>query len=142
MKISSAFEKSGVVGTILASMSCGFCFPFLASLGASLGIGFLSEFETFFIVTGIPVLAWFIIAMQLYAWYSHRNSFYLFFGLIGPVTILVLKHFFWVAEWRTDVYYVALGSMMLYSVFTILKPPHKSCAAKCGKDSVSLNGGH
>lgn len=121
------FEKSGVLGTIIASMSCGFCFPFLASLGASLGIGFLSKFEAFFIVTMIPLLAWFIIAMQIYAWINHRKYTYLLFGLLGPVTFLILKHFFWIEEWRTEVYYVALTSMVLYSVFTIFKPPVRTC---------------
>jgi len=129
MKLSSAFEKTGVVSTIFASMSCGFCFPFLASLGASMGIGFLSEFEAFFITTLIPILAWFIIAMQIYAWYKHRKNIYLFFGLIGPVTILILKYFFWVAEYRTEIYYLALASMLIYSVFTLFKPPVKSCCA-------------
>jgi mercuric ion transport protein len=129
MKISNFFEKTGVVSTIIASMSCGFCFPFLASLGASLGIGFLSEFEAFFIVTAIPVLAWFIVAMQIYAWTKHKKLIYLFFGLLGPITILILKHFFWIAEWRTDVYYLALTSMVLYSIFTIFKPPVKTCCA-------------
>jgi len=127
MKISDIFEKSGVIGTIVASMSCGFCFPFLASLGASLGIGFLSEFEAFFIVTLIPILAWFIIAMQLYAWSKHGKAPYLFFGLIGPVTLLILKHFFWMEPWRTEVYYLALASMLLYSIFTLVKPPLKTC---------------
>ncbi len=127
MKISDVFEKSGVLGTIVASMSCGFCFPFLASLGASLGIGFLSEFEAFFIVTLIPILAWFIIAMQLYAWSKHKKAIYLFFGLIGPVTLLILKHFFWMEPWRTEVYYMALASMLIYSVFTLFKPPVKTC---------------
>jgi len=77
MKLSSAFEKTGVVSTIFASMSCGFCFPFLASLGASMGIGFLSEFEAFFITTLIPILAWFIIAMQIYAWYKKKHLSFL-----------------------------------------------------------------
>ena len=129
MKVTDMFEKTGVLSTIVASMSCGFCFPFLASLGASLGIGFLSEFEAFFIVTMIPILAWFIIAMQVYAWLKHRKNIYLLFGLIGPVTILILKHFFWVAEWRTEVYYLALASMLLYSIFTLFKPPYKTCCA-------------
>jgi len=129
MKVSSVFEKTGVLSTILASMSCGFCFPFLASLGASLGIGFLSEFEAFFITTMIPVLAWFIIAMQFYAWYKHRKNIYLFFGLLGPVTILILKHFFWMAEYRTEIYYIALATMVIYSVFSIFKPPLKTCCA-------------
>ena len=129
MKVTDIFEKTGVLSTILASMSCGFCFPFLASLGASLGIGFLSEFEAFFIVTLIPILAWFIIAMQLYAWWNHRKLLYLFFGVIGPITILILKHFFWIEEWRTEVYYMALATMLLYSIFTLFKPPLKKCCA-------------
>ncbi len=33
MKVSDIFEKTGVLSTVVASMSCGFCFPFLASLG-------------------------------------------------------------------------------------------------------------
>ena len=137
MKISDMFEKTGVLSTVVASMSCGFCFPFLASLGASLGIGFLSEFETFFIVTAIPVLAWFIVAMQIYAWTKHKKNIYLFFGLLGPITILILKHFFWIAEWRTEVYYLALASMLIYSVFTLIKPPIKSCCMSANKSTVN-----
>jgi len=129
MKLSNIFEKTGVLSTVFASMSCGFCFPFLASLGASLGIGFLSEFEAFFITTLIPILAWFIIAMQIYAWNQHQKYTYLFFGIIGPITILILKHFFWMAEYRTEVYYLALANMLVYSIFTIFKPPLKSCCA-------------
>lgn len=129
MKLSNIFEKTGVLSTVFASMSCGFCFPFLASLGASLGIGFLSEFEAFFITTLIPILAWFIIAMQIYAWNQHKKYTYLFFGIIGPITILILKHFFWMAEYRTEVYYLALAIMLIYSIFTIFKPPLKSCCA-------------
>jgi mercuric ion transport protein len=136
MKVSDIFEKTGVLSTVVASMSCGFCFPFLASLGASLGIGFLSEFEAFFIVTAIPILAWFIIAMQIYVWIKHKKNIYLFFGLLGPITILILKHFFWIEEWRTEVYYLALASMLIYSVFTIVKPPIKACCATTTK-SVS-----
>ncbi len=129
MKIFNALQNTGVLSTVLASMSCGFCFPFLASLGASLGIGFLSEFEVFFITKLIPILAWFIIAMQFYAWYKHRKNTYLFFGLLGPVTILILKYFFWMTEYRTEIYYLALASMLIYSVFSIVKPPRKSCCA-------------
>ncbi len=137
MKVTDIFEKTGVLSTIVASMSCGFCFPFLASLGASLGIGFLSNFEAFFIVTLIPLMAWFIIAMQIYAWWNHRKYNYLFFGLLGPVTILILKQFFWMAPWRTEVYYMALASMLIYSVFTLFKPPMKTCCA--AKSSSTSN---
>ena len=130
MKLSSIFEKTGVLGTLTASMGCGFCFPFLASLGASLGIGFLSEFEGFFIQTLIPALAWFIIVMQIYSWFEHRRISYLLVGLFGPTTILILKYLFWMVSLRTEIYYTALAIMLLYSIFTIFKPPHKSCPSK------------
>ena len=103
MKIPDIFEKSGALGIIVASMSCGFLF--LASLGASLG------------------------SMQLYAWSKHKKVIYLFFGLTGSVTLLILKHFFWMEPWRTEVYYMALASMLIYSVFTMFKPPLKTCCA-------------
>ncbi|WP_022942995.1 MerC family mercury resistance protein [Psychromonas hadalis] len=130
MNFSNLFEKTGVLATITASMSCGFCFPLLASLGASLGIGFLSEYEGFFIQTLIPVLAGFIIAMQAYAYFNHKQHLYLFFGLIGPVTILILKYFFWMATYRTEIYYLALICMLCYSIFTLFKPPYPLCKIK------------
>lgn len=130
MKFTNIFERTGVLGTLIASMGCGFCFPFLASLGASLGIGFLSEFEGFFIQTLIPVLAWFIIIVQIYAWLKHRRINYLLIGLLGPATILILKYFFWTANLRTEIYYLALVIMLLYSIFTIFKPPRKACSSQ------------
>lgn len=130
MNFNNLFEKTGVVATITASMSCGFCFPSLASLGASLGTGFLSAYEVFFIQTLIPALAGFIIVLQVYAYVKHKRLIYLFFGLIGPVSILILKYFFWMASYRTEIYYLALSCMLAYSIFMLFKPPQTLCLLK------------
>ena len=55
--VSRLSEKVGSFGTIVAAMGCASCFPAIASLGASLGLGFLSQFEGLFINTLLPIFA-------------------------------------------------------------------------------------
>ncbi|PMU23868.1 mercury transporter MerC, partial [Pseudomonas sp. GP01-A8] len=42
-------DKAGVIGAIVTAMGCAACFPALASLGAAIGLGFLSQYESVFI---------------------------------------------------------------------------------------------
>ncbi|MBU2860839.1 Mercuric resistance protein MerC, partial [Acidithiobacillus ferrooxidans] len=43
--ITRIIDKIGIVGTIVGSFSCAMCFPAAASLGAAIGLGFLSQWE-------------------------------------------------------------------------------------------------
>jgi len=38
-------DKAGALGSVVSAMGCGVCFPAIASLGAAIGLGFLSEYE-------------------------------------------------------------------------------------------------
>lgn len=44
-------DKAGALGTIVSAMGCASCFPALASFGAAIGLGFLSQYEGLFITT-------------------------------------------------------------------------------------------
>jgi len=47
--LSQIGDKFGTVGAIHATMGCAMCFPALASIGAALGLGFLSQWKGLFI---------------------------------------------------------------------------------------------
>ena len=50
-------DKTGSSGVLVSAMGCSICFPAIASLGAALGLGFLSQWEGFFISTLFPLFA-------------------------------------------------------------------------------------
>ncbi|MBB0836897.1 hypothetical protein G7N11_25375 [Escherichia coli] len=42
-------DKTGALGSVVSAMGCAACFPALASFGAAIGLGFLSQYEGLFI---------------------------------------------------------------------------------------------
>lgn len=38
-------DKTGALGSVVSAMGCAACFPALASFGAAIGLGFLSQYE-------------------------------------------------------------------------------------------------
>jgi len=38
-------DKATALGAVMSAMGCAMCFPAIASLGAALGLGFLSRWE-------------------------------------------------------------------------------------------------
>ena len=42
---SSTGSGAGAIGAIVAAMGCANCFPAIAALGASLGLGWLDHYE-------------------------------------------------------------------------------------------------
>ena len=43
--------KTGALGSVVSAMGCAACFPAIASFGAAIGLGFLSQYEGLFTVT-------------------------------------------------------------------------------------------
>ncbi|OIQ88999.1 mercuric resistance protein MerC [mine drainage metagenome] len=41
--ITRVADKAGAAGAIVSAMGCALCFPALASLGAAIGLGFLTH---------------------------------------------------------------------------------------------------
>ncbi|MFT6907167.1 MAG: mercuric ion transport protein [Oleiphilaceae bacterium] len=68
--IARVIEKIGSGGAIISAMGCIACFPALGSLGAAIGLGFLSSDEGLFINTLLPISAGIALLSNLINWFS------------------------------------------------------------------------
>jgi mercuric ion transport protein len=132
MKIPGLFEKVGSLGTIVSAMGCPMCFPFLASLGASLGLGIFSAFEGLFINKLIPLFAIIVLISNLFAWISHRQFLRLLWGVLGPLMVLATLYLFWTDYWSTYMFYAGLMLMLIVSIWNMVSPP-QSCTSVSNK---------
>ena len=137
MKIPGLFEKVGSLGTIVSAMGCPMCFPFLASLGASLGLGVFSAFEGLFINKLIPIFAIIVLVSNIFAWVSHRQHVRLIWGLLGPVMVLATLYLFWTDFWSTYMFYAGLLLMVIVSIWNMVLPPSRSCMSVNKKEIVN-----
>lgn len=115
-------DKAGALGSIVSAMGCGACFPALASLGAALGLGFLSRFEAVFITVLLPLFAAVALLANALGWLSHRQWHRSVLGIIGPAIVLVAS--FSVAE---KLLYVGLATMVAVSVWDFVSPANRRC---------------
>lgn len=125
--ISRLIEKAGSVGALVAAMGCAACFPALASLGASIGLGFLSAYEGVFINKLLPLFALIVLVSNLVAWVSHGDYIRLIWGLLGPLMVLATLYLFWTDNWSTYMFYTGLVLMLAVSIWNFISPPTKSC---------------
>lgn len=129
MRILSLFDKTGSLGAIVAAMGCAACFPAIGSLAATLGLGFLAQFEGLFINTLLPVFAAIALAANLIAGLSHRRPLRVLAGIAGPSMVLATLYLFWTDAWSTDMFYAGLVLMLVVSIWDIVQPPHRACAS-------------
>ncbi len=67
-------DKTGALGSVVSAMGCAACFPALASFGAAIGLGFLSQYEGLFISRLLPLLfAALAFPANALGWFSHRQ---------------------------------------------------------------------
>lgn len=130
MTLSAFTEKFGFVGSIVAAMGCASCFPLLGSIGATLGLGALAQFEGVFINTLLPVFAVIALLSVIVSWWSHRRLFRALLGIAGPVMVLATLYLFWVDSWSTYMFYGALLLMLLMTAWDLISPPSKTCKAE------------
>lgn len=135
MTVSGVFEKLGSIGTIVTAVGCPACFPALASLGASIGLGFLSAFEGMFINKLLPLFAIIVLVSNIFAWVSHRQHIRLIWGLLGPLMVLATLYLFWTDNWSTYMFYSGLILMLSVSAWNIISPPVKSCGLPANDQS-------
>ena len=137
MKIPGLLEKVGSTGTVISAMCCPVCFPFLAALGASLGLGFLSAFEGFFINKLLPIFAIIVLASNVYAWVSHRQHIRLVWGLLGPSMVLATLYLFWTDDWSIYLFYAGLLLMIVVSLWNMMSPPARIGVAVSKEEIVT-----
>lgn len=130
-------DKTGVIGTIVGSFSCAMCFPATASIGAAIGLGFLSQWEGVFVNLLIPIFALIVLFANLAGWLSHRQWQRTLTGSIGPVMVLIgafglmgvfgMTHGFLPAAVARGVFYAGLIVMFLAAVWDMIKPANRRC---------------
>lgn len=125
--VSRLSEKVGSFGTIVAAMGCASCFPAIASLGASLGLGFLSQFEGLFINTLLPIFAMVALVSNVWSAWFHRRLGRMMLGIAGPLMVLATLYLFWTDNWSTYMFYLGLATMFTVSIYDIVVPPTKAC---------------
>lgn len=129
MNLFRIVDKTGAIGLITASLSCASCFPPLAALGASIGLGFLTQYEGFFLNTMIPMAAWVVLVTNLISYLLHRIWWRTLIAVAAPIMVLATFYLFWTDNWSTDMFYVGVGLMLLVSVWDVFSPPKKVCSS-------------
>ena len=127
MNIGSLSKFLGSLGAVVSTMGCSACFPLLASFGATMGLGFLAQYEGLFISTLLPIFAIIALVSALLSWFSHRNHLRGLLSVIGPALVLALLKIYWTESWRTNIFYFALALMSVVSIWDLISPPHKVC---------------
>lgn len=120
-------DKTGVLGSVVGAMSCGACFPAIASLGAALGLGWLSEYEGMFITTLIPLFAGLALVVNALGWLRHRQWLRSVLGMIGPIIVLAATQLFMGNWWAENLLYTGLVMMVGVSLWDIFAPANRRC---------------
>lgn len=126
-------DKTGVLGAIIAAMGCAACFPALASLGAAIGLGFLSQYEGVLIRYVLPLFALIGLAANVVGGLRHRHWPRMILGITGPLLVLaaaLLMAFYGLpTEWLL---YPGLALMVAVSIWDLVSPPRRKTAPPLG----------
>lgn len=120
-------DKAGALGAVVSAMGCAMCFPALASLGAALGLGFLSQWEGLFINRLLPIFAWLALVINALGWFAHRQWHRSLLGMVGPALLLLSLYPWFKYSWSTEVTYAALGLMVAVSLWDLFSPASRRC---------------
>lgn len=120
-------EKSGAFGGVIAAMGCAVCFPALASLGAAIGLGFLTQWEDIFMSTWIPLFAWVALLASALGWLSHRQWHRSVLGMVGPTLVLLSLYPWFKYPWFKLTLFAGLILMVVIAIWDLMSPSHKRC---------------
>jgi len=123
-------EKSGAFGGVIAAMGCAVCFPALASLGAAIGLGFLTQWEDLFMSTWIPLFAWIALLASALGWLSHRQWHRSLLGMAGPTLVLLSLYPWFKYPWFKITLFAGLILMVIVAIWDLMSPSHKRCELK------------
>lgn len=123
-------DKVGALGALVSAMGCAMCFPAIASLGAALGLGFLSQWEDLFVNTLLPLFAWIALVLNGLGCLSHRQWHRSLLGMAGPILLLLSLYPWFQYGWSTYVTYSSLALMVAVSLWDIFSPANKRCIDK------------
>ncbi|HBK57005.1 MAG TPA: mercury transporter MerC [Xanthomonadales bacterium] len=120
-------DRAGALGALVSAMGCAMCFPAIASLGAAIGLGFLSRWEGLFINTLLPGFAWLVLIINALGWFSHRQWQRSVLGMLGPTLVLLSLYPWFKYGWSSYATYAGIGLMLTVSVWDLLSPASRRC---------------
>jgi len=120
-------DKSGAFGGVVAAMGCSMCFPALASLGAAIGLGFLTQWENLFMTTLIPLFAWIALLANALGWFSHRQWHRSLIGMAGPTLVLLSLYPWFMYPWFKITLFAGLILMVIVAIWDLMSPSHRRC---------------
>lgn len=129
-------DKAGSLGALVSAAGCAMCFPAIASLGAAVGLGFLSQWEGLFINTLLPVFAWLALSINALGWFSHRQWQRSLLGMLGPSVLLLSLYPWFQYAWSSYATYTGIGLMLAVSIWDLVSPANR----RCGPDECELPG--
>lgn len=121
-------DKAGALGSVVSAKGCAACFPAIASLGAAMGLGFLSEYEGLFITKLLPLFAAIALVANGLGWFSHRQWHRTLLGMVGPAMVLAAMLLFFGQWWTARLLYTGLAIMVGVSIWDLVSPAHRRCA--------------
>src|SRR3546814_17953005 len=108
-------------------MGCAACFPALASLGAAIGLGFLSQYEGVFIRYLLPLFAVLALLANVIGGLRHLQWPRMILGMIGPVLVLaaalLMSHMGLPTAWFL---YPGLVFIVAVSIWVLVSPQGQS----------------
>lgn len=132
-------DKAGFLGSIVSAMGCASCFPAIASLGAAIGLGFLSRYEGLFIGILLPTFAGIALLANAIGWLNHRQWRRTALGVLGPALVLaavfVMRAYGERSGWLL---YPGLAIMLAISIWDLISPAHRVCTTD-GVDPAAGN---
>lgn len=142
MLVTRIIDKFGALGTLVAGMSCPLCFPALASLGAALGLGFLTAWERLFITTLIPLFAVIALLGHAFNWYRHRRWTRGLPGVLGSLLVLagVAPLIFGLGQYvayKDVLFYPGVALVLGAAIWDLVRPPRRECAAPPASDRAN-----
>lgn len=126
--ITRVTDKAGTLGSIVSAMGCAACFPAIASLGAAIGLGFLSQYEGLFIRILLPTFAGIALLANAIAWRNHRQWRRTVLAMIGPILVLAAVFLMRAYGWQSGgLLYIGLAFMVTVSIWDLVSPANRRC---------------
>ena len=82
-------DKVGFGGSLIAALGCTACFPALAGISSVLGLSFLSQWEGILVSRVIPIIAFTVLIINIFGFFSHRQWLRTLLGIIGPILVII-----------------------------------------------------
>ena len=116
-------DKFGAVGAFIAAISCPACFPLLAVVGSTVGLGFLRPYEGYlmYIFQGLVILS---LIGSILSYLNHKKKL----PLVISVASSALIFFAFYIRFNVVFLYVGLGGLILSAVLSYFeKRKCRSC---------------